>query len=199
MAITTIHGDASNAKRPISFCARGRNEGVSGGKRGPEWRTNPEHLPFQFAKPGKDSPQDVVLVDVAAIDSVWKIYPQRNLRIWDDGTNQIGDRTENIVRHLKEGGTVSPSIGSIDPETGGMCFRDGRHRFSLLRDAGVRCLPVASDVPESLRQYSTTPQQEKAKLLAETQPVVESRDWPGRSAPIGASTAVRLTPAMQRN
>ena len=158
-------------------------------KGGPDWRTNPEHLPFKFVQSKGANPPTTMLVCVAAIDEAWKIYPEREARICADGKNQIGERTERLVAHLKAGGDLYPSTATTNQESGGMVFVDGRHRFALLRDAGVRCLPIATYDPDSLQPYATTLEKEKANLANES----ESPPMPlqGRLTKEGSPPAIK--------
>lgn len=113
---------------------------------GPNWRTNPEDLPIKFSGITKTT----ILVDVTKADNAWKAPKSVNFRISNTGDNEIGDRTRQLVDYIKGGNPLDPSHAYYDPERKSLDFGDGRHRFALLRDAGVLCVPINTDSPESL-------------------------------------------------
>jgi len=113
---------------------------------GPNWRTDPNDLPIKFSSVTKTT----ILVDVTKADNAWKAPRSVNFRIANTGENEIGNRTRQLVDYIKGGNPLDPSHAYYDPKTKALDFGDGRHRFALLRDAGVLCLPMNSDSPDEL-------------------------------------------------
>ena len=113
---------------------------------GPNWRTDPSDLPINF----EAVTENTLLVDVRKVDKAWSKPKHVAFRISAQGNNEIENRTRQIVDWLKVGGPIDPSDAYYSKETGGVDFADGRHRFSLLRDAGVLVLPMNSDSPGDL-------------------------------------------------
>jgi len=115
---------------------------------GPNWRIDPSDLPIEFSEVSSGT----VLVDVKKADDAWKAPKSVNFRISNTGDNEIGDRTAALVEHIKDKRPLDPSHVYYDPQKKALDFGDGRHRFALLRDAGVLCIPMNSDAPENLMQ-----------------------------------------------
>jgi hypothetical protein len=127
---------------------------------GPNWRTDPSDLPIEFS----DVSSETVLVDVKRADEAWKAPKSVNFRITNTGDNEIGDRTEALVNHIKDKRPMDPSHAYYDPQRKALDFGDGRHRFALLRDAGVLCIPVNSDSPETLKHLEANDVELKKNL-----------------------------------
>lgn len=115
---------------------------------GPNWRTDPSELPITFSEVSETT----VLVDVKKADDAWKAPKSVNFRITNVGDNEIGGRTALLVEHIKNQRPMDPSHVYYDPKSKALDFGDGRHRFALLRDAGVLCIPMNSDSPDTLRE-----------------------------------------------
>lgn len=127
---------------------------------GPDWRTDPSDLPVEFSEVSETT----ILVDVQKADDAWKAPKSVWFRITDTGDNEIGDRTRALVDHIKDKRPLDPSHAYYDPERKSLDFGDGRHRFALLRDAGVLCVPMNSDTPENLKLLEVNEGEIKAKL-----------------------------------
>jgi hypothetical protein len=127
---------------------------------GPNWRTNPKDLPIEFS----DISDKTVLVDVKKADDAWKTPKSVNFRISNTGDNEIGNRTALLVQHIKDRRLLDPPYVYYDPQRKVLDFGDGRHRFALLRDAGVLCIPMNSDSPESLKYLEANEEDLKKTL-----------------------------------
>jgi hypothetical protein len=127
---------------------------------GPNWRTDPSDLPIEFSEVSEST----VLINVKKADDAWKAPKSVNFRITDTGDNEIGDRTGALVEHIKDKRPLDPSHAYYDPERKSLDFGDGRHRFALLRDAGVLCIPMNSDTPENLMHLEAKEDELKLRL-----------------------------------
>lgn len=124
-------------------------------KGGPNWRTDPCDLPIDFGA----VTEDTILVDVKKADKAWSKPKHVAFRISAQGGNEIDDRTQRLVEHLKAGAPLDPPEAYYSKESQGLDFSDGRHRFSLLRDAGVLVLPMNSDTPGNLKELEANPEE----------------------------------------
>jgi len=132
---------------------------------GPNWRTDPCDLPINF----QGVSEHTVLVDVQKVDKAWSKPKHVGFRISRQGGNEIENRTRQIVDWLKVGGPIDPSEAYYTKETGGIDFADGRHRFSLLRDAGVLVLPMNCDIPNNLKELEANPDDIQRYLTLESE------------------------------
>lgn len=103
-----------------------------------------------FADGWEDQAADeIVWVDVVAFDEAWRLTPQY---ITAGGGNGQGDRYARVGFWF----AVNRHCWMMDATFDGdqVCFVDGRHRFSWLRDHGVESVPlqVAPDLGDSFRR-----------------------------------------------
>jgi hypothetical protein len=124
-------------------------------KGGPNWRTDPCDLPINF----EGVTEHTILVDVKKADKAWSKPKHIAFRISAQGNNEIENRTELLVERFKSGDPIDPSHAHYNKETGGLDFEDGRHRFSLLRDAGVLVLPMNCDPSGNLKELEANPEE----------------------------------------
>jgi len=86
--------------------------------------------------------QVLLIVDVAKVDTAWK----KDIGyIGPGGDNGIKGRYERFQQWLVQNPDVAiecPEIG-YNEEIGRISFTNGRHRFAVLRDMGVKHLGVA--------------------------------------------------------
>jgi len=132
---------------------------------GPNWRTDPCDLPIDFGA----VTEDTILVDVKKADMAWSKPKHVAFRISAQGGNEIDDRTQRLVEHLKARAPLDPPEAYYSKESQGLDFSDGRHRFSLLRDAGVLVLPMNSDSPDTLKELEANPEEILINLKKEQQ------------------------------
>jgi len=93
-----------------------------------------------FTQNVRDRRRAVVLVDVARLDAAWS--RDRGYYIPPGGGGaEIAGRRVDFRHFLASGRAIEPPRIVID-EDGTVSFLDGRHRFSVLRDLGVRTIPV---------------------------------------------------------
>jgi hypothetical protein len=127
---------------------------------GSNWRIDPSDLPITFS----DVSESTILIDVKKADDAWRAPKSVNFRITDVGDNEIGDRTGGLVEHIKDQRPLDPSHAYYDPQRKSLDFGDGRHRFALLRDAGVLCIPMNSDSPDTLKYLEANEREIKKNL-----------------------------------
>lgn len=127
---------------------------------GPNWRIDPSDLPITFS----DVSSETMLVDVKRADDAWKAPISVNFRITNTGDNEIGDRTEGLLNYIKGGNPVDPPDVYYDPDRRSLDFTNGRHRFALLRDAGVLCIPMNSGNPETLKHLEANDKELQGNL-----------------------------------
>ncbi|MBI2261929.1 MAG: hypothetical protein HYU62_09745 [Caulobacterales bacterium] len=101
-----------------------------------------EHVILWEYKPFADGWQDVapdavVWVDVAAFDQAWRATEQY---VVPGGANGQDDRYARVGRWF----AINRHCRMMDAtfDEGRVCFIDGRHRFSWLRDQGVEAVPL---------------------------------------------------------
>ncbi len=101
-----------------------------------------EHVILWEYKPFADgwedeAPDAVVWVDVAAFDQAWRATEQY---VVPGGANGQDDRYARVGRWF----AINRHCRMMDAtfDEGRVCFIDGRHRFSWLRDQGVEAVPL---------------------------------------------------------
>jgi len=87
-----------------------------------------------------------LIVDVAKLDEVWAKDGGYYLPPNEAGASEIVGRRAGVAEYLKraqrEGMPFDQSQVVVD-ENGVVSFLDGRHRFAMLRDRGVKQVPVS--------------------------------------------------------
>jgi hypothetical protein len=82
----------------------------------------------------------MVMADVDRLDAGWQQDPNGYLPTETAGPSEVTGRRQDFKNFLAKGKPVEPSVIHVDKN--GVTFRDGRHRFAVLRDAGVKQVPV---------------------------------------------------------
>ncbi len=91
-----------------------------------------------FAQGWEDeAPDAVVWVDVAAFDQAWRLTDQY---IVPGGANGQDDRYARVGRWFELHRHCWMMDATFDEDR--VCFIDGRHRYSWLRDQGVEAVPL---------------------------------------------------------
>lgn len=91
----------------------------------------------------KRDKQVLFIADVAKVDAAWK--KDTGFHIGPGGDNGIKGRYERFQQWLVDNPSVAiecPEIG-YNEEIGRISFTNGRHRFAVLRDMGVKHVGVA--------------------------------------------------------
>jgi hypothetical protein len=90
----------------------------------------------------KRSREKVVVVDTQKLDHGWK---KDDCWISPSGEGSIRGRTERFHQWRKDnpGTPIECPEVSVDTETGRVGFTNGRHRFSAMRDSGVKSVAVS--------------------------------------------------------
>lgn len=83
-------------------------------------------------------------VSVADLDSRWKTD-----RVEAGGEGGIGTRYESAREFMKANDKINMSEVVVKPD-GSVVFKDGRHRFAVLRDEGVGVISVMAENPQYL-------------------------------------------------
>ncbi len=92
----------------------------------------------------------LVKINVANFDAAWKNGKSGNLYIGPNGHGGITNRYEKFGKWLSTANQpIEASTVGVD-STGSVSFFDGRHRYSYLRDHGVKTIMVAMD-PQSIK------------------------------------------------
>jgi hypothetical protein len=97
-------------------------------------------LEFVFDSMTKNSKYKKVFVDVDKFDSLWK--KDKDFYIGKNGVGGIKGRYERFQDFIKNHNKIEMSDVSITKD-GAVSFRNGRHRFAVLRDMGMKEIPVA--------------------------------------------------------
>lgn len=101
-------------------------------------------------------PDETVWVSVAKFDASWKKNREQYVGPGGSGA-AIEGRYAKFGTWIESGEAVwIPWVGL---ESGEICFTDGRHRFSWLRDHGVQSVPIDVDpeiADEIRRRFGTT-------------------------------------------
>jgi len=112
--------------------------------------------------PSADVPEEMVMVDAAKLDQGWQ-QGMPNLYI-GRGQEAVKGRRAGVEKFLQKGEPIQASrIETFDPATGAVQFKDGRHRFAVLRDSGESQIPVmvprdiAGDVQAAMGVPGTSP------------------------------------------
>lgn len=96
-------------------------------------------------RPGTaDKGYEVVYANVSKLDQAWQ-NGRSDLYIDKRGKNEIDNRRDRFSQFLKEGGGTSAKpieMSKIVVNGDKVIFKDGRHRFSVLRDQGKRTVPI---------------------------------------------------------
>jgi hypothetical protein len=91
----------------------------------------------------------LVNVDVAAFDAAFA--KDQGFYIPPNGVeNRIGNRYETFQDYLTKNDSMRPSYAFVG-EDGRVGFTDGRHRWSVLRDMGVKNIPVMMNLDSALQ------------------------------------------------
>lgn len=85
-----------------------------------------------------------VEMSVADLDSRWKTD-----RVEAGGEGGIGTRYESAREFMKANDKINMSEVVVKPD-GSVVFKDGRHRFAVLRDEGVGVISVMAENPQYL-------------------------------------------------
>jgi len=103
-------------------------------------------IQFIQADRSKRNKEQIVLIDVAKFDAEWA--KDHDFYISPAGSNKIGNRIESFKEFLATGQPVEMSevsfrdIPDIASKVG---FTNGRHRFAVLRDMGIKVIPISVD------------------------------------------------------
>lgn len=96
----------------------------------------------------------LVTVDTQKFDSEWQKDKGFYLAHDGSGENYIGNRYFNIKKWMDGDAKIkAPSIG-LAPNNSIPIFGDGRHRFAVLRDMGVKHITISID-PDDLKKFQT--------------------------------------------
>lgn len=89
--------------------------------------------------------RQLVVLDTQKVEKLFKI--NKDAYIAPKGKGGIGDRYNQFISYLKTGQDIDASRLHIREENGRMTlsFIDGRHRFCVLRDMGMKKIPFAMD------------------------------------------------------
>jgi hypothetical protein len=87
--------------------------------------------------------EEIVWVRPDRLDARWGVN-----RIEPSGKGAIEGRREGFERFLKEETPIQPPTVTIR-KNGSVEFENGRHRFAVLRDRGVKEIPVSVDAEEA--------------------------------------------------
>jgi len=125
----------------------------------------------EFVLPVRALNDAVVMVDVRKFDESWKMDEQMHVGPGGTGHAMRG-RYERFKEFLKEGKPIEMSEVSFykNPETGQVegHFTNGRHRFAVLRDMGLKTMPVAvskSQAEEFTGLFGSETKQETKQLV----------------------------------
>ena len=101
-----------------------------------------EHGGHKFVKPGYSRSDIVMLIDVAKLDAAWS---QGTSYIGPGGTGDvIRDRYPKFIQWLEDNPDEPIKMAEVSPmENGAPFFGNGRHRFAVLRDQGMKTMPVS--------------------------------------------------------
>jgi hypothetical protein len=100
-------------------------------------------------KRSKKDGYETVFVDTKKFDSAWK--EDKSFYIGLDGEGGIGKRYDGFLKFIDTHDTFEQSVVGFDIYNKRPSFIDGRHRFAVLRDLGMKKIPVSVD-PDSLEQ-----------------------------------------------
>jgi hypothetical protein len=106
--------------------------------------------------------EDIVLINVEKLDKEWekdigRYIPKNNLPDSEKDQASQDEKSEMFKEFLQTGETVEMSIVFVRegwedkkftdsyPFDSIIRFRDGRHKFSILRDMGFKTLPISTD------------------------------------------------------
>ena len=83
-----------------------------------------------------------VKVDVAKLDRAWR--KDKDYYIGKGGVGGIRNRYQTFISFLDEGVPIEQSVIGIDVYNNDMpSFTNGRHRFAVLRDLGMKHIPIS--------------------------------------------------------
>lgn len=122
------------------------SNGIDFHKTSKEFALKPENIISRIqVDPYFNHSHSLVEIDVEKFDKLFK--EDKLSYIEPQGTNGIGERYNNFVDYLKTNKPINASrvyVNVLDEE---ICaaIGDGRHRFAVLRDMGIKKLPVAMD------------------------------------------------------
>jgi len=110
-------------------------------------------LPEIVIDPAVKHNQRMVILDVDKFDSMWKTDP--DFYVGPGGTGSaIAGRYDRFKEFLKNGDGYGPvpifASQSYVRKDGVVGFNNGRHRFAVLRDMGIKKIPVSMG-SESIR------------------------------------------------
>lgn len=101
--------------------------------------------PTFIPHPNQRPDETTIMVDTAKLENAWKDIDDEYIPPGGGG-NEIGGRRANFKAFLAKGKPVESSRVTFGPD-GKLSFIDGRHRFSVLRDMGVK--KVGLTVPKA--------------------------------------------------
>ena len=101
--------------------------------------------------PNQRADETTIMVDASKLDAAWKtgagsLYIDQG----GGGTSTIIGRREGVERFLESGKPIEASRIVVD-QNGTVDFIDGRHRFSVLRDRGVKEMAVTLSKDDVVR------------------------------------------------
>jgi len=100
------------------------------------------NLTFVMDKQSKISGYNLVNIDVKKFDNLWK--QDKDFYIGPNGTGAAItkpiNRYERFKTFLKDGEPIEAPVAAINLY--GVGFVNGRHRFAVLRDMGVKTIPL---------------------------------------------------------
>lgn len=114
---------------------------VSSGNQTVDFQGSP--LTFTRDRSSKTNGYKLVRVRVDDFDRAWS--RNTDLYIQPGGRGEIAGRREGFQRFMQKGEPIEASRINYNSRTGVIDFGDGRHRFSVLRDLGLKEIPVAVD------------------------------------------------------
>lgn len=142
---------------------------------------------YQFVIPDRAKKySQVVMVNVEKFDQEWG--KDESFYISEAGSNEISNRRARFREFLATGEAIEmPEVSARPPHLGDSTvgFTNGRHRFAVLRDLGLKVIPMAVDkksVPYFKEKFSAL---EKSYLH-----VIKADADPSKSTELGAMGTV---------
>ena len=91
--------------------------------------------------PSSGKRERLITVSTAKLDRAWQRDGSSYLPKRGEGKSEVRGRREGVQRFLTTGRPLQAPRISIGKD-GGVSFVDGRHRFAVLRDSGVKRIAV---------------------------------------------------------
>lgn len=122
--------------------------------------------------PNQRDDETTVSVDVSKLDSSWSKNQDEYLPKDGKGKSEVSGRRESFEDFLKTGQPIQASRGNI--HDGAFSFMDGRHRFAVMRDKGIKEVSVtvpksqAKEIHEKFGKTDSTPVEQPQPAQKET-------------------------------